>query len=160
VDRAQEIIRGPYGMVGEAFGANRDGSIVVGANCNPADPGSPAGWTWTPGGGVQCLPVARPPWLIPRPYQVFTEATSDDGRVMVGAFSFGLDSEALLWLDGQPFFLRDYLRANGVPNAFDGWVNTGFLVGVTPDGRTLVGHGAGPRAFQGYMVVLPERDDE
>jgi hypothetical protein len=91
---------------------------------------------------------------------VFTEATSDDGRVMVGAFSFGLDSEALLWLDGQPFFLRDYLRANGVPNAFDGWVNTGFLVGVTPDGRTLVGHGAGPRAFQGYMVVLPERDDE
>jgi DNA-binding beta-propeller fold protein YncE len=30
-------------------------------------------------------------------------------------------------------------------------------IGVSPDGRTLVGYGAGPTAFQGYVVILPER---
>ena len=43
-----------------------------------------------------------------------------------------------------------------MPNAFDGWINTGFALAVTPDGRTIVGYGAGRTAFQGYMVVLPE----
>jgi hypothetical protein len=85
-------------------------------------------------------------------------SVSDDGRVLGGAYSFGLDSESLIWLDGQVHFLRDYLRANGVTDAFEGWVNTGFVTAVSSDGRTLVGYGAGPRAFQGFMVVLPERD--
>jgi hypothetical protein len=82
--------------------------------------------------------------------------TSEDGRVIGGAFSFGLESQSLVWIDGQVFFLKDYLRANGVPDAFEGWVNTGFVNGVSADGRILVGSGAGPRTFQGYMVVLPE----
>jgi hypothetical protein len=85
-------------------------------------------------------------------------ATSDDGRVIGGSFSFGLDAEALVWFDGEVVFLRDYLRANGIPNAFDGWINTGFVLDVSPDGRTLVGYGAGPRTFQGYVVILPERN--
>jgi len=84
------------------------------------------------------------------------EATSEDGRVIGGALSFGLESESLVWFDGEPFLLKDYLRANGVPDAFRGWVNTGFVLAVTPDGRTLVGYGAGPTNFQGFMVVLPE----
>ena len=83
-------------------------------------------------------------------------ALTDDGRVIVGFYSFGLDSEALLWLDGRPYFLKDYLAANGQPHAFDGWVNTGFLQDVSRDGRTLVGYGAGPTGFQGYLVILPE----
>ena len=45
-----------------------------------------------------------------------------------------------------------------MPDAFEGWINTGFVQSVTPDGRTLVGYGAGPTTFQGYMVVLPELD--
>jgi hypothetical protein len=86
-------------------------------------------------------------------------ATSEDGRVVVGAFTFGLDSEALVWIDGEVHFLKDYLAANGLPDAFRGWVNTGFLTGVSGDGRTLVGYGAGPTGFQGYLVILPERDE-
>jgi len=157
VNGAQELFQGPSGMVGEAFAINRDGSFVAGTNCDPYQV-APSGWTWTPAGGITCHPVERPSWVVPRFYSVLMSSVSDDGRVIGGAYSFGLDSEALIWLDGQVHFLRDYLRANGVPDAFEGWVNTGFVTGVSSDGRTLVGYGAGPRAFQGFMVVLPERD--
>ena len=155
INGAQELFRGPTGMVGEAYGANRDGSIVVGGNCNPLDP-VPSGWRWTSADGVTCFPVPRPPGLPAPFYQVQIHATSEDGRVMVGAYSFGLESESLIWIDDQGFFLKDYLRQSGVPNAFDGWVNTGFALAITPDSRTIVGYGAGRTAFQGYMVVLPE----
>lgn len=163
VDGREELIRGPTGRVGEAFAANRDGSIIVGTNCDPTDNIGPrTAWTWTASGGVTCFPVRRPPGSgIPDfPYQVHMRALSDDGRIVGGAFTFGLESQSLVWFDGEPFFLKDYLRENGVPDAFEGWVNTGFVLGVSPDGRTLVGYGAGPRAFQGFMVVLPELDDE
>jgi len=86
------------------------------------------------------------------------ERTSDDGRVIGGALSFGLDAEAMVWFDGEAFALRDYLRAHGVADAFAGWVNTGFVNDVSADGRILVGYGAGPRTFQGYLVVLPPMD--
>ncbi len=145
------------GPVGEAFATNRDGSLIAGTNCDFTRIVVPTGWTWTADKGVQCLPVPPAPWVPPLPYSVIVQATSNDGRVMVGSYSFGLDSEALLWLDGQVYFLRDYLRNNGIPDAFRGWINTGFLTGVTPDGRTLVGYGAGPRTFTGYLVVLPDR---
>ena len=56
---------------------------------------------------------------------------SDDGRVIGGALSFGLDAESVVWFDGEPFMLRDYLRANGVPDAFEGWINTGFVQDVS-----------------------------
>lgn len=154
----EELFQGPSGMVGEADAVNRDGSFIAGSNCDPYAR-TPSGWTWTPAGGITCFPVERPSWLFPRFYQVLMESVSDDGRVIGGAYSFGLDSEALIWLDGQVHFLRDYLRENGIPDAFEGWVNTGFVTAVSSDGRTLVGYGAGPRAFQGYIVVLPERDD-
>jgi probable HAF family extracellular repeat protein len=160
VDRAQEIIRGPSGgFVGEAFAANRDGSLIVGGGCTPEIPEPSAAWTWTVASGVECFPVQRPPGIPNVPYQTLMLATSDDGRVIGGAFSFGLESQSLIWIDGEGHFLKDYLRANGVPDAFEGWVNTGFVLGVTPDGRTLVGYGAGPRTFQGFMVVLPELGD-
>jgi uncharacterized membrane protein len=157
VDGVQTMIQGPHGSIGEAFAANRDGSLIVGEICNFFDT-TPSAWTWTTAEGVRCFPVglgALP--IVHR--QALMLATSEDGRVIGGALSFGLESESLVWFDGEPFFLKDYLRRNGLPNAFEGWVNTGFVVGVTPDGRTLVGYGAGPRTFQGYMVVLPELDD-
>jgi probable HAF family extracellular repeat protein len=158
VDGREELIKGPTGAaVGEAFGANRDGSLIVGTNCDWTDFTPPeTAWTWTAREGVKCFPVPRPRELPNLPYQALMRSTSDDGRVIGGAFSFGLESEALVWFDGELFFLRDYLRANGLPDAFDGWINTGFVNGVSSDGRTLVGFGAGPRTFQGYIVVLPE----
>jgi probable HAF family extracellular repeat protein len=157
VDGKEELIQGPAGFVGEAFAANRDGSIIAGTNCNPLDSVPPAtGWTWTQTDGLKCYPVARPSWAPPRFYQVLMQKMSDDGRVIGGALSFGLDAESVVWFDGEAVFLRDYLRANGIPDAFDGWVNTGFVTDVSADGRTLVGYGAGPTTFTGFMVILPE----
>jgi probable HAF family extracellular repeat protein len=165
VDGVQELIRGPNvgswpGVVGEANAANRDGSLIVGGNCTPDIPQPSAAWTWTATAGVKCFPVERPRGIPIEFYQTTMLATSDDGRVIGGSFSFGLESQSLIWLDGQPYFLKDYLRANGVPDAFEGWVNTGFVTGVTSDGRVLVGYGAGTRAFQGFMVILPELEKE
>ena len=147
----QELFTGPAGFVGEAHAANTDASIVVGQVCRFDNPVEQSAWIWTARDGVQCL-------LPPRPRLGFflglALAASNDGRVIGGGQSFGLESEAILWLDRAPVYLKDFLRANGVPNAFDGWVNTGFITGVSPDGRTLVGYGAGPRDFQGYVVTL------
>lgn len=156
VDRAQTLIPGPSGMIGEAFATNRDGSLIVGTGCDPTKSGGGGAWAWTEASGVRCYPVERPLRLPNLPYQTLMLTTSEDGRVIGGSLSFGLDAESLIWFDGKPFLLQDYLRANGLPDAFRGWVNTGFVQAVSPDGRTLVGYGAGPIGFQGFMVLLPE----
>jgi probable HAF family extracellular repeat protein len=151
VSGRQELFAGPVGPVGEAHAANTDGSIVVGQWCRPGDPLNQSAWVWTSRDGLECVP---PPRLRLGFFLGMMLATSNDGRVIGGAQSFGLESEAVLWIDRSPVYLKDYLRANGVPNAFDGWVNTGFINGVSPDGRVLVGYGAGRRDFQGYIVIL------
>jgi probable HAF family extracellular repeat protein len=156
VDGREELIKGPGGFVGEAFGVNRDGSLITGTMCDSTRLGPPTAWTWTPTAGIQCFPVARPVWALNVPYDAHMYAMSDDGRVIGGAISFGLDSESVVWFDGESVFLHDYLRDHGVPDAFRDWYNTGFVTDVSPDGRTLVGHGVGPRGLQGFMVVLPE----
>jgi probable HAF family extracellular repeat protein len=160
IGKTEELFKGPSGMVGEAFAANRDASIIVGTTCDPFRPVPSSAWVWTVTSGLRCFPVERPSMLPNLPYRTFMFATSDDGRVVGGSFSFGLDAESLIWLDGQPYFLKDYLRQNGYPDAFRGWVNTGFVRGVSPDGRTLVGYGAGRTDFQGFIVVLPKLNEK
>jgi len=157
IGRREELIRGPNGVVGEAFDANRDGSLIVGQNCDAAA-GAASAWTWTAARGVVCFPVIRPATLPNLPYQAAMLATSEDGGTIGGALTFGLNSESLVWLDGRIYFLKDYLRSHGYPNAFRSWVNSGFITSVSPDGQTLVGYGAGPSTFQGFVVVLPTRE--
>jgi probable HAF family extracellular repeat protein len=154
IDGRQQLFAGPAGQVGEAFAASADGSIVVGQVCNPSAPLEQAAWVWTSAGGLQCLPPPRV--RLPAIFLGKAIATSDDGRVIGGGHSFGLESEAVIWLDRTPHYLKDYLRQHGVPDAFEGWVNTGIVTGMSRDGRMLVGYGAGPRDFTGYVVVLPE----
>ena len=79
--------------------------------------------------------------------------------MIAGSQGFGLESEAVIWIDRVPHYLKDYLRANGVPSAFEGWVNTGAVFGMSRDGRVLVGSGAGPTDFTGYVVILPPLGD-
>jgi probable HAF family extracellular repeat protein len=155
VNGAQQLFRGPSGSVGEAHGTNVNGTVVVGGGCNPLDPTISSAWVWTAAAGIRCYPFERT--FNPRriAFNTIMFVTSDDGRVIGGASTFGLDSDALLWIDGEPKLLRDYLRENGIPDAFEGWVNTGFITAISRDGRTLVGYGAGPRNFTGYMVLLP-----
>ena len=96
-------------------------------------------------GGLVCLPPPR--IRLPLVYTGAAYAVSDDGRVIAGALSFGLDSESVIWIDRVPDYLKDYLRANGVPSAFEDWVNTGFVLGMSRDGRVLVGDLCWPAGF-------------
>jgi probable HAF family extracellular repeat protein len=160
IDGRQTLFTGPDGLIGEAKAANSDGSIIVGHVCRPGTPGDQSAWVWTQRDGIQCLPPpARRFGNREGGYIGLAQAVSDNGRVIGGSQSFGLEAEAMLWIDREPFYLRDYLRDHGVPNAFEGWVNTGFVNGMTRDGRVLVGFGAGPRDFTGYMVILPDIGD-
>jgi len=154
VNGQQTLFTGPEGLVGQAFATNHDGSLVVGQVCRPGVSLDQSAWVWTERDGLQCLPVPRLRPAIEGSFIGRAQATSDDGRVIGGGHSFGLESEAVLWLDKQPVYLKDYLRDHGVPNAFEGWVNTGTIEGISSDGRVLVGFGAGPRDFKGYIVVL------
>jgi probable HAF family extracellular repeat protein len=161
VDGRQMLFTNQGLVVGRAEGANADGSIIVGNFCRPHNPLDQSAWIWTPVNGVECLPAPR---LRPSPiegqYLGLAFATSDDGRVIGGAQSFGLESESVIWIDRTPYYLKDYLREHGAPGAFDGWVNTGFVTGMSRDGRVLVGYGAGPRDFTGFVVIMPDLPDQ
>ena len=156
VGNRQEMIPGPVGYVSTATAANHDGSIVVGRICRPGFDIDQSAWMWTSAGGTTCL---APPARRVSPGALIVgeaEATSDDGKVIGGSQNVGGsdDSNAVLWLDGQGVFLKDFLRANGIPDAFEGWPNTGSITGISPDGRVLVGWGASPTGFRTYIVVL------
>ena len=156
----QERVPGPDGFVGTANAANLDGSIVVGRICRPmaerpSDPDFQSAWVWTRD-GTQCLAAPRlraspGPLII-----VEANATSDDGSVIGGsqAVASSPDSDAIIWIDRKPAYLKDFLQINGVPDAFSTWINTGAIRGISPDGRVLVGTGAALGGFRGYIVVL------
>jgi probable HAF family extracellular repeat protein len=154
----QELMTGPEGPAGSALAANRDGSIVVGRVCVPASGriGDQRAWIWKAQGGLTCLSAPRRidspgPAII-----VEAAATSDDGQMIGGSQNVGgsADSNAVLWIGGQPAYLKEFLQANGLPNAFRTWINTGTITGMSPDGRVLVGWGAALGGFRGYMVIL------
>jgi probable HAF family extracellular repeat protein len=155
----QELIPGVEGFVGTAMAASGDGSIVVGRICRPAltDQGTDqSAWIWRAQGGTTCLPAPR---RRPSPGPVIiveATATSDDGEVVGGSQNVGgsPDSDAVIWIGGQPAYLKDFLQANGLPDAFRTWINTGTITGVSPDGRVLVGWGAALGGFRGYIVIL------
>jgi hypothetical protein len=108
---------------------------------------------------VECLPPPARRELGPGEPKVWgrASATSDDGRIIGGGqpvASLTEDSEAIVWIDRRPVYLKDLLRANGVPNAFATWLRTGEVTSVSPDGRILVGWGAWIGGFRGYVVIL------
>jgi len=158
VDGRQELFPGPDGAVGQAEAASSDGSIVVGRICSPAaiqgNPNYQSAWVWTRQEGTRCLPAPRLRVSPGPPINVDANATSDDGRVIGGEQGIGDDSEAIIWIDRVPYYLKEYLRANGVPNAFETWINTGSINDISPNGRILVGKGAAAQGFQGYIVIL------
>ena len=168
VDGRKEVIRGPLGPVGFARAVNRDGTLIAGTACTPDLPNRPpSAFAWTAAGGVQCYPIEAPiwvRWVRGFNYNTYIYAVSDDGRVMGGDIQFdtaGGEEESVLWFDGEPIFLRDYLRDHGYPDAFKDHVNTGRITAVSPDGRTIVGHNGGVFGAvnrNGFIVILPELD--
>ena len=168
VDGRKETILGPLGPVGFARAVNRDGTLIAGTACTPDLPNQPPNaFAWTAAGGVQCYPVEAPVWVRWARgfnYNTYIYAVSDDGRVMGGDIQFDTaagEEESVVWFDGEPVFLRDYLRNHGYPDAFEGHFNTGRITGISPDGRTIVGHNGGVFGAvnrNGFIVILPELD--
>jgi probable HAF family extracellular repeat protein len=154
----QELMTGPEGPAGSVLAANHDGSIVVGRVCvfSSGRGGDQSAWIWKAQGGLTCLP---PPRRLVSPGPVIiveAAATSEDGQVIGGSQNVGgsADSNAVIWIGGQPAYLKEFLQANGLTSAFRTWINTGTITGISPDGRVLVGWGAAAGGFRGYMVIL------
>jgi len=147
----QELMIGPGGPAGSATAANRDGSMVVGRVCVGS---TQSAWIWKAQGGLTCLPAPRRLDSPGPPIVVEAAAMSDDGQVIGGSQGIGNDTNAILWIGGQPTYLKEFLQANGLPNAFRTWLATGTITGISSDGRVLVGWGASFGGFRGYMVIL------
>jgi probable HAF family extracellular repeat protein len=152
----QELMTGPEGPAGSALAANPDGSIVVGRVCIPASGrvGDQSAWIWKAQGGLTCLPAPKRLVSPGPPIIVEAAAMSEDAQMIGGSQGIGVDSNAVLWIGGQPTYLKEFLQANGLPDAFRTWINTGTITGISPDGRVLVGWGAALGGFRGYMVIL------
>ena len=67
------------------------------------------------------------------------------------------DSDAVIWIDRAPHYLKDYLRANGVPNAFESWVNTGSSPAFRRMAASSSEKARRPPGFRGYIVILGDR---
>ena len=160
LDGRQTIFNYQGQFVGAGAGVNADGSIIVGHQCRPDEPNDQSAWIWTARNGVECLPPPRTRSTIQGFFRGEARAVSDDGRVVGGSQSFGLESESVIWIDRTPHYLQAYLRDHGAPDAFEGWVNTGFVTGMSRDGRVLVGFGAGRRDFTGFVVIMPDLPDQ
>ena len=168
VDGTEEIILGPVGPVSAAYAVNRDGTVIGGTGCTadlPRQP--PSAWVWTAAGGVKCYTAEPPPWVrwaVGNNYNTYINAVSDDGRVVGGDIQFDTaagDEDSVIWFDGEPTYLRDYLRSHGYPDAFKDDFNSGRITAVSPDGRVLVGHNGGPYGTvnrYGFIIILPELD--
>jgi uncharacterized membrane protein len=148
VDGGWQWLEGPDGPVGEALAVNGDGSIIVGYSCGSANQYA---WRWTEETGVECVQGT-----VADPYQTLMLALSDDGRVIGGAVApeFGPNRNALLWFDGEPVDLREYLLQQGVA-AVEGW-NLNSVLAVSSDGHTVAGWGVAPDLHvHGFVVILP-----
>ena len=112
---------GADGFVGTANATNVDGSIIVGRICRPTsdDPGEPdfqSAWVWTRD-GTQCLAAPRLR-VSPGPLIIVEgNATSDDGSVIGGsqAVASSPDSDAIIWIDRKPAYLKDSCRPTAYP---------------------------------------------
>lgn len=84
---------------------------------------------------------------------------SDDGRVVGGASLMGGGStmSAVVWVNGDAYFLKDLLTANGA-TGLDNWTLS-EVTGVSADGRTLTGVGQNPQGYNEAWVAtiaIPE----
>lgn len=149
VDGREELIIGPDGYVGEALGVNGDGSVIVGTQCNEGG----QAWIWKLGSGLRCIGFTRITPEGPIPVESYAFAVNEDGSVIGGTSGIGAMRQAIVWFNGKPILLDSWLKNRGVDTT--GW-SLNSVTGVSPDGKTLVGWGYGPRfPFEAFAVQIP-----
>lgn len=131
------------GMEGsEARGVSGDGSVVVGDSFTPD--GAEA-FRWTSTGGMVSL------GFLPGGNYSEATAVSGDGSIIVGSSN----DSAFVWDASHGMrSLTDVLEGYGLD--LTGWT-LGDAVGVSADGRTIVGTGVNPSGqSEAWLAVLPE----
>ena len=168
VDGRHEFIQGPLGEVVSAWAVNRDGTADrrIGLHRRPSQPAAQrmeldrGRWRQVPHGGAAEMGAVglRQQQQLQHLHPCRERRRARHGRRHRVRHRPG-DEESVIWFDGEPVYLRDYLRANGYPDAFEDHANTGKITAVSADGRVLVGHNGGLFGAVnrwGFIVILPE----
>lgn len=146
---------------GQAEAISADGNVIVGSCRSNNSQNGVEAFRWTVGGGMVGLGD-----LAGGGFQSWAFAASADGSVIVGRatiegvggpFGGGSASRAFIWdtVHGMRD-LQELLTAAGAP--IEGWTLTEAR-GVSADGRTIVGTGAGhDGATQAWIATLPTQE--
>lgn len=143
--------------VGDAWGINSDGSVIVGEYAvGSAEEGyPPSAWMWTEDHGLEVLgyiPCPEWSWFC-WGGSAYATAVSDDGSVVVGWGGDYFDREAAIWTRGLGLMtLEEFLQAQGVIS-IDGWALSAAL-DVSGDGRIVGGWGAYGGNVYGWTINI------
>jgi probable HAF family extracellular repeat protein len=135
--------------VGEALAVNRAGSVIVGYNVFNA----PAGPAWLWNGATNTVSALQ---NLPQfgGQDALALGVSDDGQTVVGT-SGGLPfgRTAIIWQNGAPQNLKTVIESLG--GSIAPYTQLGTCTAISPDGRTIVGWGAGPGQPNGWILTFP-----
>ncbi len=134
-----------------AYAVSADGSVVVGFSNTPLSTSSGA-FRWTSGGGMVVLgdiPSGN--------FGRIANGVSADGSVVVGQGNFtGGSQGAFIWDATNGVRSVQDILANNLGLDLTGW-NLYNAIGVSSDGRTIVGNGINPNGDnEAWVAVVPE----
>jgi uncharacterized membrane protein len=134
-------------LVGEALGVSNNGQHIVGYNVFSA-PAGPA-WHFSVATGVMSAIQNLPAFGS---QDALASAVTDDGTTIVGTTGgIPIGRKAIIWINGQPQDLRTYIESKG--GSIAPYTSLGTAMDITPDGRTIVGWGAGTGNPPGAWIV-------
>jgi hypothetical protein len=139
-------------QLGEAVAVNASGNVVVGTVIYGGDNSA---WRWDVSTGNATLL----PNLPGETTNAVATGVSDDGAIIVGHSGGNTLSgtHAIVWINGQPHRLGDYLTSLGIVNMPAGYSDLGFVNAVSGNGNVIVGSGSGfglGQAPSGWVVEL------
>ncbi len=131
----------------QVFGMSDNGAFIVGQGLS--DDG-PEAFLWSEDDGMIGLGDLSGGIHLSNALDV-----SDDGSVVVGV-SLGEGSIAFLWERGKGMRrMEDVLLDYGIDISEYGWFNLQSATGVSADGRTIIGFGAGPNGPEAWIAHIP-----
>ncbi|MBL9147852.1 MAG: hypothetical protein JNM94_04090 [Phycisphaerae bacterium] len=136
-------------MVGEALGINRSGDRVVGYNVFGLAGGN--AWIWN---GTTNTVSTLPQLAGFTGQAALANSVTDDGTRVVGTTGgIPIGRKALVWDNGAVKDIKTLIEQNG--GSIAPYTSLGTAMAVSPDGRTIVGWGAGSGQPAGWIVRFP-----
>lgn len=136
-------------QVGEALGVNDDASSIVGYNVFGLSGGN--AWQWR----SSTNQVTLLPQLSGFGGQAaLANDVTLDGTTVVGTTGgIPIGRSAIIWKNGVAQNLKAYIESQG--GSIAPYTSLGTAMAITPDGRTIVGWGAGAGQPAGWIVRFP-----